>query len=125
MVKECKFCGQMVDVGDDEREGHYYCNCGGAKAEVRTEEQIDEACRNIDVLFGEDCGDFGFAPVKNEAVVYAMKILAGLVARGELGAATLKLPAAGITVISIGSKGEVRITRRVTRVQELKANMYS
>ena len=34
MLKECKFCGQMVDVGDDEREGYYYCNCGGARVAI-------------------------------------------------------------------------------------------
>lgn len=123
MLKECKLCGQMVDTGESEREGYYYCNCGGAKAEVHTEEQIDEACINIDTLFGEDCEDFGFVPVKSEATVCALKILAGLIGRGKVGAATLKIPGAGVAVIASGSKGEIKVMRRVTQAQELKAQM--
>ena len=121
MLKECKFCGQMVDVGDDEREGYYYCNCGGARAEIDVQEQIEEAGKNIEVLFGEDCGDFGFAPVRSVAVVETLKTLCALVARGDLGAVSMTIPGSGVAAIKHGSKGEVKVTRKVTNANTLNA----
>ena len=120
-MKECKFCGQMVDVGDDEREGYYYCNCGGARAEIDVQEQIEEAGKNIEILFGEDCGDFGFAPVRSVAVVETLKTLCALVARGDLGAVSMTIPGSGVAAIKHGSKGEVKVTRRVTNANTLNA----
>lgn len=121
MLKECKFCGQMVDVGDDEREGYYYCNCGGARAEINVQEQIEEAGKNIEILFGEDCGDFGFAPVRSVAVVETLKTLCALVARDDLGAVSMTIPGSGVAAIKHGSKGEVKVTRRVTQANTLNA----
>lgn len=121
MLKECKFCGQMVDVGDDEREGYYYCNCGGARAEIDVQEQIEEAGKNIEILFGEDCGDFGFAPVRSVAVVETLKTLCALVARGDLGAVSMTIPGSGVAAIKHGSKGEVKVTRQVTNANTLNA----
>lgn len=121
MLKECKFCGQMVDVGDDEREGYYYCNCGRARAEINVQEQIEEAGKNIEILFGEDCGDFGFAPVRSVAVVETLKTLCALVARGDLGAVHITIPGNGVAAIKHGSKGEVKVTRRVTQANTLDA----
>ena len=123
MLKECKFCGQMVDVGDDEREGYYYCNCGGARAEIDVQEQIEEAGKNIEILFGEDCGDFGFAPVRSVAVVETLKTLCALVARGDLGAVSMTIPGSGVAAIKHGSKGEIKVTRRVTNANTLSAEM--
>lgn len=121
MLKECKFCGQMVDVGDDEREGYYYCNCGGARAEIDVQEQIEEAGKNIEILFGEECIDFGFAPVKNVAVVETLKTLAALVARREIGSTTMVIPGSGVAIVKTGGKGEVKVTRRVTQANTLDA----
>ena len=123
MLKECKFCGQMVDVGDDEREGYYYCNCGGARAEIDVQEQIEEAGKNIEILFCEDCGDFGFAPVRSVAVVETLKTLCALVARGDLGAVSMTIPGSGVAAIKHGSKSEVKVTRRVTNANTLNAKM--
>lgn len=123
MLKECKFCGQMVDVGDDEREGYYYCNCGGARAEIDVQEQIEEAGKNIEILFGEDCGDFGFAPVRTVAVVETLKTLCALVARGDLGAVHITIQGNGVAAIKHGSKGEIKVTRRVTNANTLNAEM--
>ena len=125
MVKACKFCGQMVEVGDDEREGYYYCNCGGARAEIDVQEQIEETGKNIETLFGEECIDFGFAPVKNVAVVETMKTLAALVARREIGSVTMVIPGSGVVIVKIGGKGEVKVTRRVTQANTLdSASIY-
>ena len=123
MLKECKLCGQMVDVGDDEREGYYYCNCGGARAEIDVQEQIEEAGKNIEILFGEDCGDFGFAPVRTVAVVETLKTLCALVARGDLGAVHITIQGNGVAAIKHGSKGEIKVTRRVTNANTLNAEM--
>lgn len=123
MLKECKFCGQMVDVEEDEREGYYYCNCGGARAEIDVQEQIEKAGKNIETLFGEECIDFGFAPMKNVAVIETLKTLCALVARGDLGAVNITIPGNGVAAIKHGSKGEIKVTRRVTNANTLSAEM--
>lgn len=121
MLKECKFCGQMVEVGERDCEGYTVCSCGAAIAETRTEEMIEEACQNIEILFGEECIDFGFAPVKNVAVVETLKTLAALVARREIGSTTMVIPGSGVAIVKIGGKGEVKVTRRVTQANTLDA----
>ncbi len=123
MLKECKFCGQMVTVDVEETEGYQLCGCGGAKAEIYIKEQIEESCQNVEILFGEGCGDFGFAPVRSVAVVETLKTLCALVARGDLGAVTMTIPGSGVAAIKHGSKGEVKVTRRVTNANTLNAEM--
>ena len=123
MLKECKFCGQMVNVDEAETEGYQLCGCGAARAEMFTQEQIEEACRNVEILFGEECGDFGFAPVREIAVVETLKTLCALVARGAVGAVTMTIPGSGVAMVKLGGKGEVKVTRRVTNANTLNAAM--
>lgn len=120
MLKECKFCGQMVDVGDDEKEGYYFCQCGGARAEICVQEQIDAAGDNIEILFGAYCEKLGYEPIRSDALVVVMKTLAVLAARGEIGAASITIPG-GVAIVKLGSKGEVKVTRRVTKANTLTA----
>ena len=121
MLKECKYCGQMVNVDTEETEGYQLCGCGGACAEIFTQEQIEEACQNVETLFGEDCGDFGFTPVLEIAVVETLKTLCALVARGAGGAVSMTIPGSGVAMVKLGSKGEVKVTRRVTNANTLNA----
>lgn len=122
MLKECKFCGQMVEVGERDCEGYTVCSCGAAIAETRTEEMIEEECQNIEILFGEDCGDYGFSTV-HDAIVQILKMLAAMVARGMLGAVNLKVSGGGVAVIAVDAKGTVKVSRKVTQAHELKASI--
>lgn len=123
MLKECKFCGQMINVDTEETEGYQLCSCGGAKVEIYIQEQIEDACQNVETLFGEDCDDFGFAPVREIAVVETLKTMCALVARGAVGTVSMTIPGSGVAVIKRGSKGEVKVTRRVTNANTLNAEM--
>lgn len=122
MLKECKFCGQMVEVGERDCEGYTVCSCSAAIAETRTEEMIEEACQNIEILFGEDCGDYGFSPV-HDAIAQILKTLSAMVARGMLGAVNLKVSGGGVAAIAVDAKGTVKVSRRVTQAHELKASI--
>ena len=121
MLKECKFCGQMINVESEETEGYELCGCGAARAEIFTQEQIEEACQNVEILFGEECGDFGFAPVREIAVVETLKTLCALVASGAVGAVSMTITGSGVAMMKLGSKGEVKVTRRVTNANTLNA----
>lgn len=128
MIGTCKFCGQLVDVDvttqDPDNVAYEYCDCGGAKNERRITVQIDAAMENINALFGPDCGDMGFAPLKEPAPVEILKEIAAEVARDHIASATLVIFGGGKATIKRGSKGEVKVTRQIVRAQTMEAGAF-
>lgn len=127
MIEACKFCGQMVDVGDlcDKPEdlAWRYCDCDQARGEQRIEEQIETARENIAALFAGACEPAGFVPLREARVLDELERLAELCARGMVSKATLVIPGGGVACI-YAKADKVCVRRQVVRQAALEAGLF-
>ena len=119
----CKFCGQIVEVGQDtdnpDAIAYAYCDCV-----MGIHEQIEEAEQNIELLFGKESEEMGFTPCKESGVLEVLKRVAEAVARMQINNAQISIAGGGKATIKQGSKGEVIVTRQTVRAQTMQAGLF-
>lgn len=120
----CRFCGQVLNIdGDTGEDAWEYCDCIGASAERQTQEQLIKARANIDALFGggNECEHPEYPPV-SENVIAQLKKLAELTAHGEIESVKIALgDKRGSGAITIGGKGQIKVSRAMARSLTLEA----
>lgn len=121
----CRFCGQMIQLEDQEEEytkeqaeeaATEQCNCGEALEYKKSKKRKKRAIRNVQQLFGEDA-----EPEKrcSADVVEILKAAVEEIHGGELAKITLNVRGGVKASISQNSKGEIKVERTETKKQEL------
>lgn len=71
----CPYCGQahmlketVLTQEDASKEALRMCNCAEALKFQNSEKVIHDGIENIELLFGENCSDYGFAPIEYKAI---------------------------------------------------------
>lgn len=128
MQGTCKFCGQIVEVGQDTNNpdaiAYAYCDCIMGIHEQKVQNQIEEAEQNIELLFGKESEEMGFTPCKESGVLEVLKRVAEAVARMQINSAQISIAGGGKATIKQGSKGEVIVTRQTVRAQTMQAGLF-
>lgn len=124
-IGTCQYCGQVQEVGPhasrtlaDEAAAEV-CSCPQAAAARHLRERIEDAKDRVNRLFGESAEDFGFRQVTNGAVMELLEAVAESAARGEVYAAVLNVSGGGRAKFAVNSKGELKISRSVTRSRDI------
>ena len=109
-VGECKYCGQLVQVDEpydtmeEAKEAAFaFCDCAGARAERRTQDQINNATEKIREIFGKVGEKAGFQTRTDQNVLEMMFEAAELCARGYLAQVSVQM--------MDGSKGKISVTQ--------------
>lgn len=126
MTGICEFCGQVVEVGDQavpDEAAWQFCGCPDAKRQRRLQQQIEEAMEHVEELFGEQAGDYGMPQVQHASAVGLLRDAVVEVANGHLASVTAVIPGGGVAVIKMGSKLEIKVSRRISRTQTMEAGI--
>ena len=117
-MKECEYCGQIIN--SDEGEAWQHCNCPAARARQKKEDQIIMAHDNIDELFGPEAAEeYGYQPVPDYILVL-LKSCATLAGDSGIKSTIVLGGALGTAKISLGSKGQIKVTRTLARGMTLE-----
>jgi hypothetical protein len=120
----CRFCGQMIQLGDDceltqpqaEEKATMLCQCSRAVDYQKEKQRKEKALKNVSALFGEDA-----VPEKRagDGVVDVLKAAVEEIYSGGLAKMTLNLRGGIKAAISQNSKGEINVERTETKKQKL------
>lgn len=120
----CRFCGQMIQLGDDceltqpqaEEKATMMCQCSEAADYQKEKQRKEKALKNVSALFGEDA-----APEKRagEGIVKIFQAAVEEIYSGGLAKVTLNLRGGIKGSVSQNSKGEINVERTETRKQKL------
>ena len=112
----CAYCGQAISGGlaTDQEEADakatYECDCAGARAHRKKEQQKAEAKSKVREIFsdGTMCNE------PDDGVLEMMFEAVDLIADGLLKSLTMVIPRVGTAKMSINSKGGIAIERKKT-----------
>lgn len=120
----CRFCGQMIQLGDDceltqpqaEEKATMTCTCTEAVDYQKEKQRKEKAMKNVSALFGGDA-----APEKRagEGIVNILKAAVEEIYSGGLAKVTLNLRGGIKASVSQNSKGEINVERTETKKQKL------
>lgn len=120
----CRFCGQMVQFGDDceltqpqaEEKATMMCQCSEAVDYQKEKQRKEKALKNVSALFGGDA-----APEKRagEGIVNILQAAVEEIYSGGLAKVTLNLRGGIKAAVSQNSKGEINVERTETKKQKL------
>ena len=121
---QCRFCGQMVQIGTEEEltqpqaeeEATMTCNCKEATEYQKEKKRKEKAIGNVYALFGKDA-----SPEKRceDGIVNILKEAVEEIYGGELAKVTLNLRGGVKAQISQNAKGEINVERTETKKQKL------
>lgn len=127
MVGICEYCGQAVEVGDcaaPDEVAWEFCDCREARHRQRLQAQIDEALEHLEEIFGERAEEYNHLPPVQHASLYELlRCAVAEVGTGHAANVSVGIPGGGVAVIRAGSKGEIRVSRRMSRVVTAEASM--
>lgn len=121
----CRYCGQIQEVGPHlsqaaaDETASEVCNCPTARQERRVLEQVEDAYKRVQRLFGDEAESLGFKPVPDEAVGLLEKVVE-MIARGPISYASLNVRGRCKAKFSITSKGKIKVSRSETRSCDLE-----
>ncbi len=127
----CRYCGQTQIVSfsasqeeADERAAQK-CDCVGATRERNRQRRVEQAGKNIDRIFGAGAAEYGQRTVGGRILDYlreAAELMAGDVCAGDIiSDIRITVPDVCVAILSATSKGNVKISRRETRVRSLES----
>ena len=99
--KACRYCGQMVICGEDERP-EMICTCAMALAEQAQEEITEKLMMQLEDMYGENCREKypEFAPVSEEQYALLAQLV-DAVGHLKMGSVT--------TLLTDGSKCKITV----------------
>lgn len=100
-----------------------FCGCPDARHRRRIEKQINTALEHVEELFGDGAGRMEMPPVQYQTVLGLLRDAVIEVANDRITSATVGIPGGGVAVIKIGSKGEIKVTRRMSRAVTMDATI--
>lgn len=120
----CRFCGQMIQLGDDceltqpqaEEKATMMCQCSEAVDYQKEKQRKEKALKNVSALFGEDAASEKRA---GEGIVRILQAAVEEIYSGGLAKVTLNLRGGIKAAVSQNSKGEINVERTETRKQKL------
>lgn len=123
----CTYCGQAVSLDREyssaeeaDAAATAICKCAEARAERDLKKEIEAANDKIFRLFGEAAGGSGFAPIRSQETIALMMSAVELVARDHIDSLTINCRGAYKAVISMNSKGKIKVSRSETRIGTLE-----
>lgn len=123
----CVYCGQAITLDREyssaeeaDTAATAVCKCAEAAAERALKREIGEAKNKIYRLFGERAGESGFTPIGSQETIELMMGAVELVAREHIDSLTINCRGAYKAVISVNSKGNIKVSRSETRVRTLE-----
>lgn len=126
MVGICEFCGQVVECGDvpvPDDVAWMHCSCPGAKHRRKLAQQVAEAMEHVDELCGTGAVNYGMTPVQSPSAIGLIKDAVAEVASGGAAAVTVVIPGGGTVIVKMGSKLEIKVSRKTSRVQTMEAGI--
>lgn len=124
MVGVCEYCGQVVEVGDQavpDEAAWQFCSCPDARRRRKLARKIAEAMEHVDELCGPGAADYGMQPVQSPSAVGLLKDAVAEVGSGGIASITAVIPGGGTVTIKMGSKLEIKVSRRVSRTMTMEA----
>ena len=127
MIGICQYCGQAVEVGDCEapdQEAYRYCDCRDARHRQRMEDQIAEAMEHLEDIFGQSAEEANhLVPIRHESLMNLLRMAVTEVGNGRAASVSVVIPNSGTAVIRMGSKMEIKISRRMSRTVTAEASI--
>lgn len=126
MVGICEFCGQVVECGDcthPDEVAWQHCSCGDARHRRKLAQQVAEAMEHVDELCGPGAGAYGMAPIQSPSAVGLLKDAVAEVGSGGAASVSVVIPGGGTVTVKMGSKLEIKVSRRISRTQTMEAGI--
>lgn len=124
MTGICEYCGQVVECGDvpvPDEVAWQFCFCPDARRQRKLARKIAEAMEHVDELFGDTAEQNGVDPVQQRSVVGLLKDAVAEVGAGGIVSLSCTIPGGGTAKISLGGKGEIKVTRKISRTLTMEA----
>lgn len=110
-IKVCEFCGSTFL--DPEADPAEECDCYDARVNRQRKEQHKRYCDGIDRLFGINCQEIEQSwRLVETGTQEALKVIAGYVAHGLIGSASVKLAdSSTCSITNAGVKRQLKLAR--------------
>lgn len=124
----CQYCGQLVTTDLDfasQQEADIWatenCSCDDAEIARQKRESALQAERQVEVLYGPGCEEYGFKPLDVNSLAM-LKNFVRTIAYGDTKKISAVLSGrAGTFTATVTSKGKIKVSRAVGNTQTLEA----